>query len=455
MNEQDTAIEFDKGDVLIGSSKLANRAGKVSNKDAYYVANLRDNSAFDYYREKLGLDDAATVERMTELFWQYRDGWEQRPRDIYGDTKLMEAFRQSPYPPQCIDLEVAAICDLACPFCFRQFMVTPDKIIDTDVAYDIIAQAAALSVPSMKFNWRGEPLLHPRIGDFIRAAKSQGILETLINTNGTQLDEETGRTLIDAGLDVLILSFDGGTKESYEKMRPGRFKENEFENVVGNLTRFHQIREEMGNPFPYIKVQMIMTDETRHEIDQYHALFRDIADEVTVTQYTERGGSLNDLPDENREQLQAHFTEQGLPSDTPFMMTADGELFVSTDRVPCTQPLQRLMISYEGRVAMCCFDWGARHTVGFVSSYAYDGAEKDYAYVKAEIDGAKSGFEGLNAAEISAYTNQPEPEVKTLDQIWRGSDIAHVRNCQMDGRANDVEVCRNCSFKDTYDWKKI
>ena len=30
--------------------------------------------------------------------------------------------------------------------------------------------------------------------------------------------------IINSGLDLMIYSFDGGTKKSYEKMRPGRFK---------------------------------------------------------------------------------------------------------------------------------------------------------------------------------------------------------------------------------------
>ncbi len=455
MTDKKLEVEFQQGDVLTGSSKLSGRAGKMSDKDSYYVKNLSKNAALQFYLEAGRKNIQAATEEMAERFLSYREGWEARARDIYANPDLMESFRQSPYPPQCIDLEVAAICDLACPFCFRQFMVTPDKIINFDLAMDIIEQAASLSVPSIKFNWRGEPLLHPRVHEFIAAAKSRGILETLINTNGTQLDLDTGRKLIEAGLDVLILSFDGGTEESYEKMRPGRFKPNKFKEVVGNLRQFHDLREKLGSPFPFIKVQMIMTDETRHEIDQYYALFRDIADEVTVTQYTERGGSLNDLPSEQRDRLNAYFSEHGLPDDTPFMLTADKELHISTERVPCTQPMQRLMISYEGRVAMCCFDWGARHTVGYVSDYAYDGAEQDYSYVKSEIDEAKAGFEGLQGAAISGYTNFPEETVKTLKEIWQDSEIEHVRRCQMEGNANAVEVCRSCTFKDTYAWQKV
>ena len=59
-------------------------------------------------------------------------------------------------------------------------MTTPDKIISESLCYKIIDQAAEMNVPSIKFNWRGEPLLHPKLCDFIKYAKQKGILETII-----------------------------------------------------------------------------------------------------------------------------------------------------------------------------------------------------------------------------------------------------------------------------------
>ena len=42
--------------------------------------------------------------------------------------------------PLCVDVEVASICDLACPFCYREFIVTPDKIINEKLCLDLIDQ---------------------------------------------------------------------------------------------------------------------------------------------------------------------------------------------------------------------------------------------------------------------------------------------------------------------------
>ena len=59
-----------------------------------------------------------------------------------------------------VDIEVS-IYDLACPFYYREFIVTPDKIIDDKLCYSLIDQAADLKVPSMKFGG-GQPLLNQK-----------------------------------------------------------------------------------------------------------------------------------------------------------------------------------------------------------------------------------------------------------------------------------------------------
>ena len=99
--------------------------------------------------------------------------------------------------PLCLDIEVASVCDLACPFCYREHIVTPDKVIDEKLCYELIDQAAELKIPSIKFNWRGEPLLHPKLSNFIKYAKEKGILETIINTNATNLTIENSNKLIE------------------------------------------------------------------------------------------------------------------------------------------------------------------------------------------------------------------------------------------------------------------
>ena len=42
------------------------------------------------------------------------------------------------------------------------------------------------------------------------------------------------------------------------------------------------------------------------------------------------------------------------------------------------------MITYSGKVGMCCHDWGARHTIGYVDEEAYS-EENEIKKVKEKI----------------------------------------------------------------------
>ena len=109
------------------------------------------------------------------------------------------------------------------------------------------------------------------------------------------------KELIESGLDFMIYSFDGGTEKTYEKMRPGRFKENNFSEVYENIKRFHTIKSASHSALPYTKIQMILTDETFNEMDSFFALFSEFVDDVSTSQYTERGGQLNAIDDETKD----------------------------------------------------------------------------------------------------------------------------------------------------------
>ena len=137
-----------------------------------------------------------------------------------------------------------------------------------------------------------------------------------------------------------IYSFDGGSKETYEKMRPGRFKKNSFEKVYENIKKFSEIRKKLNSKFPVTKIQMILTRDSRDEVENFFALFKPIVDEVTITQYNERGGNLEDLSINEKKIVNAYLEENKLPKDTPFMVDFEGNIFISKNRKPCEQIFQ-------------------------------------------------------------------------------------------------------------------
>ena len=224
---------------MTNSRKLAIKNLKGSDEEmrvSWMLKNMNENKTFKYLLESEKLENQnKLLKSLQERYKAYRSQWRGNPKFAIKNNLIGKKFNDSNLKPLCIDIETASVCDLACPHCYRQFIATPDKIMSKDLAFKIIDQASKLNVPSMKFNWRGEPLLNPSLPEIIDYAKKRGVLETIINTNATKLDYEMAKKIINSGLDLMIYSFDGGSKKSYEKMRPGRFKKNNFNEIYENI----------------------------------------------------------------------------------------------------------------------------------------------------------------------------------------------------------------------------
>jgi MoaA/NifB/PqqE/SkfB family radical SAM enzyme len=444
-------------DILTGSSRLVRDKKSVFDRNKFFLDNMNLNKAYKYYLEKNEIldKDNKILNEFKSSFKKYRLDWKNYPKTIYSNKNEFEQIKNNIQGPLCLDIEIAAVCDLACPHCFREYILTPDKIMKFDTFKAIINSAVKMKVPSIKLNWRGEPLLHSKIGDFIDYAKKNGIIEVAINTNGTHLSEKMGLDLIKSGLDLIIYSFDGGTKETYEKMRPGRFEKNKFENVYQNIKNFNKLKKKLNAKFPITKIQMVLTEDTRLEIDSFFNLFIDIVDDVTVTPYTERGGRLEDLTFEQKKKIENYAKINHLKSeDINYCVEIDKDIQVAVGRKPCEQLFQRLMVTYDGRVAMCCHDWGAQHCLGYVDNLAFEIGET-LDILEKSIKNNKKGFELLKNAKRPKIYNQPPNYVQSLEEIWKGEELNKVRNFHKNDEVDSVEICKKCSFKDTYVWKKI
>ena len=223
-----------------------------------------------------------------------------------------------------------------------------------------------------------------------------------------------------------------------------------------------RIKKKMNSSFPRTKIQMVLTDDTFAEQEEYFNLFKDIVDDVSVKQYTERGGKISDIGEEylkkstthNDNILRKFIDIKKNDPNSEVMRDSDGGIFISKGRLPCEQPYQRMLVTYDGRVSMCCYDWGSMHPVGYADQLAIDVGEKEYETVKKKSDLKTKGFELMNL-EMPKIFNQPEKKVKTIEQIWFGEDINHVRTKHSKNLLEDIPICKGCPFKETYNWEKI
>jgi MoaA/NifB/PqqE/SkfB family radical SAM enzyme len=129
-------------------------------------------------------------------------------------------------------------CNLDCVTCIRNVWDEPLGTMSGSVFSNIIDGLSEFSpVPDVFFGGLGEPLMHPDIVEMISEAKKRGAHVEII-TNGTLLSPEMSHKLIYAGVDMIWVSLDGATPESYADVRLGAT----LPKVLENIREFHRIR---------------------------------------------------------------------------------------------------------------------------------------------------------------------------------------------------------------------
>jgi MoaA/NifB/PqqE/SkfB family radical SAM enzyme len=150
-------------------------------------------------------------------------------------------------------IEPTVACNLDCITCFRNAWDQPIGRMTEETFERIIAGLKELSpIPSVYFGGIGEPLFHQKTIEWIRRIKKLGAKVELI-TNGTILTEKISRQLIDAGLDVLWVSLDGATSDSFADIRMGA----ELPAIIDNLKRLFKLRKGGHFPKPEIGVAFV------------------------------------------------------------------------------------------------------------------------------------------------------------------------------------------------------
>jgi radical SAM protein with 4Fe4S-binding SPASM domain len=150
--------------------------------------------------------------------------------------------------------------------CPRHIYTFDNESMDLDLYRRIIQDCKDY----VEFIWPygiGEPMIHPNIFEMIRITRDAGVRSGM-STNATLLDERRADTLLECGLDYVILAFDGASKETYEKYRTGATFEKTRENILNFLSKKVARKASI-----YVVLQMVLLKDNSHEIDAYRKLW--------------------------------------------------------------------------------------------------------------------------------------------------------------------------------------
>jgi MoaA/NifB/PqqE/SkfB family radical SAM enzyme len=240
--------------------------------------------------------------------------------------------------PKVILLDTTNFCNLKCSMCGHRLMTRKQGKMGMELYRKIIDEIASEDRHIRVWvTFFGESLiLQHRLYWQILYAKYKGLTDVVLNSNGTLLDEEASKCVIESGLDGIYIGIDAFKPETYNKIRVG----GDYQKTVANVNRLLEMKSELHSPLPKVFVQFV---EMRENCDE-------IAD---FTKYwTERGASVKIRP---------KVTWAGTVD--PYDVKQTNE-----QRYPCYWAMRTFNVCWDGRVVLCSVDYDAKLVAGDLSN---------------------------------------------------------------------------------------
>ena len=314
------------------------------------------------------------------------------PRVINASRILVSYFRsewtgtyQHSGLPISVSIEPTTSCNLRCPQCpsgLRAF--TRDTgMLDIDLNRKIIDELHK-TLCYITYYFQGEPYLNRDFLKMVRYASDHKIF-TATSTNAHYLTPEVCEETIASGLSKLIISIDGIDQISYAKYRIG----GQLQKVLDGTKNLVAAKKSSGRG-PIIVWQFIVF---RHNEDQLQSI-KKLAREYGVDQLDIKTAQVYDF--ETKTEL--------IPKNekySRYKLSKKGAAIKNKLLNHCWRLWHSCVITWDGKIAPCCFDKDAKHQFG---------------------DLRKESFK----------------------LIWRNSEYESFRKLVLKSRKN-IDICQNCT----------
>jgi MoaA/NifB/PqqE/SkfB family radical SAM enzyme len=253
-----------------------------------------------------------------------------------------------------LQIETINVCNAACVFCPYPVMKRPKGTMSEDLFRKIIDEAVDIApITELSFQGLGEPTLDPNIVERIRyAKKSKPAWITTMYTNGTRL-ETVGPKLEPAGLNILYVSVNASNPQGRHQV----MRLNDYDKVVKEVG-FLKDRSKFMKVIPKGVVNM------------------DIFAGREVDAFRERWGVEGFL----------HMEGNWAGLMGPVRREKTGA---------CNRALGQIMILWDGRVSLCCFDGEGEVIFGDLNHQSLREVYADPEYVRYREAHATGSRQGL------------------------------------------------------------
>ena len=324
--------------------------------------------------------------KMTRLGYQLRFYRTLRAANRqYSTVRDMAAQRF----PAVIQLQTINACNASCIMCpyplFKKEF--PRGRMDDELFDKVIAEIAERrEVHTFVPMLQNEPFLDKKLFDRIGRFKqlTRGRVEVELVTNGAFLTVDAIERIREVELDVLDISLDAVSRQTYERIRIGL----DFDEVIAGVERVIDARL----PHTSVFVRMVKLRDNAHEVRKFAARWRARGIPVFIYTANNRVGALPQFDEKLR------LTREQVP-----LLQRLGRRAARAWLGHCPAPFATTDILHDGSVLLCAHDWARKEILGNVRT-------------------------------------------QTIAEIWNGERMKEIRAAVHRRAYQTLPACRDCSL---------
>jgi MoaA/NifB/PqqE/SkfB family radical SAM enzyme len=176
-------------------------------------------------------------------------------------------------------IETTSACNLNCVTCIRKSWDEELGFMDMAIFEKLVNQIKEIkTIESVMFGGFGEPMYHREILYMIKTLKNLG-LKVGITTNGTMLNEESIRSLLESQLDELWVSIDSTETLKFNEIRDGA----DFSQIQKNLKYFKEMNQSMKKK-TILGIAFVVTKDNVSDLSKLRAFATSVwAQKISVS----------------------------------------------------------------------------------------------------------------------------------------------------------------------------
>jgi len=260
--------------------------------------------------------------------------------------------------PKNVLLEPINYCNLRCPVCSTSRIGKDIQRLMTLDEYKSIINQIPAHTNVYLFHY-GESFFHPDIFEMIALAKERNLIVYM--DSNLNIDKSNIIKIVKSGIDVISVSIDGASKETYEKFR----KKGNYELAWSNFLELDRLKAEYNANFTLVW-QFIVNKYNEHEMDKAVEMVKSMKSSPRISFIPM--GFREEMPDYfqfSKEQLMILY-DKWLPKNkdyhNPYIKNNLKPPVV--DNTICNFLFDTMLITANGDVLPCCFTYQKKHSFG-------------------------------------------------------------------------------------------